>query len=609
VHPDDWPEVERRVARTLETGEDHHIEYRIAPAGGKVKWVEGRGKLYRDPNGRPLRMLGVCADVTDRKRAEMSRLARARQQETVASLGELALRERDLQKVLDETTARVAQTLEVEFCKVLELLPGGEQVLLRAGVGWRPGLVGSARVSAGSDSQAGYTLSLDAPVIVDDLRTEQRFRGPPLLVEHAVVSGMSCIIRGPQGEPWGVLGTHSTRRVEFTRDDVSFLASVANILGHAIQRERVESALRESDRRKDEFIAMLSHELRNPLAPLRSALALMRLEDSMTAHRDLQAMMERQIAHLVRLVDDLLETSRISQGILELRRVPVQLTEVLKSAVEASEPLVRERHHTLELELLDEPVWLSGDGVRLAQCFANLLNNAARYTPDGGRILLRTTRATEGSVRISVRDTGVGFSPAKKDALFEMFSRGPDSAGLGVGLALARKLVEMHGGAIEAYSAGEGCGSEFTVTLPLAAPGTQPLPATNVSAPVNGLRVVVADDNRDAADTLGVLLRALGNEVSVAYDGIEAVEMAREFRPHVIMLDMGMPRLDGYGAAREIRRDAGIADVKLVALTGWGQDDDRKRAQDAGFDVHLVKPADLDAVRRVLADARRSLAR
>jgi CheY-like chemotaxis protein len=190
-----------------------------------------------------------------------------------------------------------------------------------------------------------------------------------------------------------------------------------------------------------------------------------------------------------------------------------------------------------------------------------------------------------------------------------MFSRGPDSAGLGVGLALARKLVEMHGGAIEAYSAGEGCGSEFTVTLPLAAPGTQPLPATSVSAPVNGLRVVVADDNRDAADTLGVLLRALGNEVSVAYDGIEAVEMAREFRPHVIMLDMGMPRLDGYGAAREIRRDAGIADVKLVALTGWGQDDDRKRAQDAGFDVHLVKPADLDAVRRVLADARRSLAR
>jgi CheY-like chemotaxis protein len=201
----------------------------------------------------------------------------------------------------------------------------------------------------------------------------------------------------------------------------------------------------------------------------------------------------------------------------------------------------------------------------------------------------------------------VGFSAAKKDTLFEMFSRGPGSAGLGVGLALARKLIEMHGGAIEAYSDGEGCGSEFTVTLPIAVPSMQPLAAKSVGAPVNGLRVVVADDNRDAADSLAVLLRALGNEVSVAYDGIEAVEVARVFRPHVIMLDIGMPRLDGYGAAREIRKDTRAADVKLVALTGWGQDDDRKRAHAAGFDAHLVKPADLDALRRVLADARQGL--
>ncbi|RPI61678.1 MAG: response regulator, partial [Lysobacterales bacterium] len=603
IHPDDWPEVERRIARTLKDGKDHHIEYRIASAGGDVKWVEGRGKLHCDATGRPLRMVGVCADVTERKRAEAGRFARARQQEVVASLGELALREWDLQKVFEHATATVAQALEVEYCKVLELLPGGEEVLLRAGVGWKPGLVGTARVSAGIDSQAGYTLASDAPVIVHDLRAEERFSGPPLLVEHGVVSGISCIIRGPHGEPWGVLGTHSMRRVEFTRDDVSFLSSVANVLGHAIQRERAESALRESDRRKDEFIAMLSHELRNPIAPLRSALELMRLKEPLGTDRELQAMMERQLAHLVRLVDDLLEASRISRGLLGLQREPVQLAQVLRNAVEASEPLVQEARHKLEIELPHDPIWVDGDAVRLAQCFANLLNNAARYTPRGGCIWLHAARAANDMVRVSVRDTGAGFSAESKQALFEMFSRGEGSVGLGIGLALARKLAQMHGGSVEAHSDGEGRGSEFTITLPITAPPlAERLEVRDVRVPVSGVRVVVADDNRDAADSLAALLSALGNEVTVAYDGVEAVEAARAFRPQVIMLDIGMPRLDGYRAAREIRKHPDAQGIKLVALTGWGQDDDRRRAREAGFDAHLVKPAELDALCRVLAD-------
>jgi PAS domain S-box-containing protein len=603
IHPDDWPEVERRIARTLEDGADHHIEYRIASASGDVKWVEGRGKLHCDATGRPLRMVGVCADVTDRKRAEAGRLARARQQEIVASLGELALREWDLQKVFEHATAAVANVLEVEYCKVLELLPGGEEVLLRAGVGWKPGLVGTARVSTGTDSQAGYTLASGAPVIVHDLRCEERFRGPSLLIEHEVVSGISCIIRGPQGEPWGVLGTHSMRRVEFTRDDASFLSSVSNVLGHAIQRERAESALREADRRKDEFIAMLSHELRNPIAPLRSALDLMRLKEPLGADPELRAMMERQLAHLVRLVDDLLEASRISRGLLELRREPVQLALVLRSAVEAAEPLVLEARHKLEIELPDDPIWLDGDAVRLAQCFANLLNNAARYTPRGGCIWLRAVQAADGTVRVSVRDTGAGFSAETKAVLFEMFSRGESSVGLGIGLALARKLAHMHGGSVEAHSDGEGRGSEFTVSLPITAPPrAEPIEIRDVNAPVSGVRVVVADDNRDAADSLAALLSALGNEVAVAYDGVEAVEAARAFRPHVVMLDIGMPRLDGYCAAREIRKHPDAQRIKLVALTGWGHDGDRRRAREAGFDAHLVKPAKLDALSRVLAD-------
>ncbi len=450
------------------------------------------------------------------------------------------------------------------------------------------------------DSQAGYTLSSDAPVIVEDLRTEDRFRGPPLLTQHGVVSGMSCVIRGHDGAPWGVLGTHSTRRVEFTKDDVSFLTSVANVLGHAVQRERAESALRESDRRKDDFIALLSHELRNPLAPLRSGLELLRLKP--TAGEQVRTMMQRQVDHLVRLVDDLLETSRISRGLLELRRDAVELGDVLRSAVESADPIVREAGHRLELEMPSEPLWLRGDPVRLAQSFANLLNNAARYTPRGGTIWLRAIPEGEGSVCVSVRDTGRGFAPENRARLFEMFSRGEGSSGLGIGLALVRKLIDMHGGSVEARSEGEGRGAEFLVRLPLERPAGPEQVAGVKAANARSCRILVADDNADAAESLAMLLRTLGNEVSVACDGVDAVQAVGEFRPDVVLLDIGMPRLDGYEAARKIRQTPLGTHVRLVALTGWAQEADRRRAREAGFDAHLVKPADLDALRRVMAE-------
>jgi PAS domain S-box-containing protein len=601
IVPEDLAQVEQAIARTLHAGEEHRIEYRIAPAGGGTKWVEGRGRLFRDVDGRPERMVGVCVDATERKLAEAALLARARQQQAVANLGELALRERDLQQLFAQATASVARALGVEYCKVLELLPEGREMLLRAGVGWQEGLVGRARVDTGMDSQAGYTLASEKPVVVTHLSSEHRFRGPPLLVEHGVVSGMSCIVRTADGAAWGVLGAHTTRRVEFTKDDVSFLVSVANVLGHAIERERAESALRESDRRKDEFIAMLSHELRNPLAPLRSTLELMRLGRQSAADADVREMMERQVAHLVRLVDDLLESSRISRGLLELKLAPVQLGDVLRTAVESAEPLIRQCGHRLDIDLPREALWVEGDTVRLSQVFANLLNNAARYTPHGGRIRLHAARVHGGKVRISVRDSGIGFGLKAQAQLFEMFARGAGSSGLGIGLALARRLVEMHGGGIEASSEGEGHGAEFAVTLALTdAPAHVVPPAVLHAGEV--LRVLVADDNRDAAQSLAALLQALGNDVQVAYDGIEAVEAARAFRPNVILLDIGMPLLDGYGAAREIRRDPQMGGAKLVALTGWGQEEDRQRVRAAGFDEHIVKPAELEVLRRVLSE-------
>ena len=547
-------------------------------------------------------------DVTERNRTERTLRVRARQQRAVANLGKLALREPDLQRVFDYATRAVADTLEIEYCKILEALPGGAELLLRSGVGWKPGLVGSLRIGAGIDSQAGFALLSDAPVVVTDLAAERRFQDHTLLEEHGVLSGMSCLVTGVNGAPWGVIGAHAKRPLEFSQDDVSFLAAVANTLSDAILRHRAEEALKETDRRKDEFIATLSHELRNPLAPLKSALHLLRrVGADASAAAPVHEMMERQVDHLVRLVDDLLEMSRISRGTFELRQERVELAAIVRNAVETSDPLIQRAHHRLEIDLPRKPVWLDGDPVRLAQILANLLNNAAKYTPSGGRIALRATTRS-GFALVSVRDNGAGIAPQALPQIFEMFSRGehagePGDSSLGIGLPLARTLAQMHGGSIEAASAGRGQGAEFVVRLPLArdqVSGAAAAPA-DAGAPVAHKRVLVVDDNRDAADSLGMLLQALGAEVHVVHAGAPALEAVASFDPSLVLLDIGMPGMDGYEVARRLRRDHQQRALTLVALTGWGQEEDRRRARAAGFDHHLTKPADVGVLQRLLA--------
>ena len=375
------------------------------------------------------------------------------------------------------------------------------------------------------------------------------------------------------------------------------------------QRE-AEDALREADTRKDEFLATLAHELRNPLAPLRNALHLMRLSGAGGDGARVREIMERQVNHLVRLVDDLLEMSRITRGLLELRRERVDLSTVVRNAVETSEPLIREARHRLELSLPGEALWLEGDPVRLSQILANLLNNAAKYTPDGGTIVL-AARREGGQALLSVKDNGAGISEAALGRIFEMFNRetradARGKGGLGIGLTLSRRLAEMHGGSIEARSEGEGKGSEFVVRLPLAAPPARsavPAPAgSGLLAPV---RVLVVDDNRDAAASLGMVLEVLGAEVRLAHDGYEALDAFGAAEPAVVLLDIGMPGMDGYEVARRLRARFPDRRPALVALTGWGQEDDRRRARDAGFEHHLVKPAELEALRSLFADIER----
>ena len=366
-------------------------------------------------------------------------------------------------------------------------------------------------------------------------------------------------------------------------------------------------ALREADSRKDEFLATLSHELRNPLAPLRSSLEVVKRLASVppTASAALD-IMDRQMSHLVRLVDDLLEVSRITRGQVELRREQVRLDAAIRSAIETSEPLIRAGLHRLIVSFPDEPLLLDADPVRLAQIFGNLLNNAAKYSDRGGRIEVTVRRDGQEAV-VTIRDSGDGIAPEQLAKLFEIFTRGERSSrrnqsGLGIGLALVRRLTEMHGGRVEASSDGVGMGSCFSVRLPLS---VKEIAATKtgrrVHSSIDELSVLVVDDNKDAAESLAMLLRTAGAEIHIAHDGPTALAAFERSEPHVVLLDIGMPDMDGCEVARRLREIARPERVALVALTGWGQDEDRRRVREAGFDHHLVKPVELAALQALLA--------
>jgi signal transduction histidine kinase len=377
------------------------------------------------------------------------------------------------------------------------------------------------------------------------------------------------------------------------------------------ERRQAEARLQEADRRKDEFLATLAHELRNPLAPLRSALEVMSRSPGEEIVGQMRAMMQRQVKHMVRLVDDLLDVSRISRNVLELRREWVELGGVVDVAVETARPLVERREHVLlaDVQAREAIVWV--DAARIAQVIANLLNNAAKYTPPRGTIALHAALEPRGLV-VSVRDTGVGLSPELQRRVFDLFEQGPackeSRDGLGIGLTLVKRLVELHGGDVTVRSDGEGCGSEFEVCVPVpqrvdlvpAAPAPEPVPS------VGGTRVLVVDDNRDAAVALASFLSAEGHAATVVHSGHEAVRYALQLRPDVVILDLGMPDVDGYEAARRIRAAVSPPPL-LVAVSGWGQEDDRRHSAAAGFDHHLVKPADgTEVVGLIDAACRRS---
>ena len=417
--------------------------------------------------------------------------------------------------------------------------------------------------------------------------------------------------RGPQSPPRRGSIVGSSTRATPIRDAAGRIVEWYGSTTDIHDRKLAEDALRVADRRKDEFLATLAHELRNPLAPIRNSLHMLRLAGSSDpAVERVRETMERQVNHMVRLVDDLLEVSRITRGKIELRKERVELAAVIRSAVETSQPLIDSARPQLALSIPSEPLTLEADPVRLAQVFANLLNNAAKYTDGAGQIWL-TARRDGRAVAVSVRDTGIGIPADMLPRVFEMFtqmdgSRRRSQGGLGIGLTLVQSLVELHGGTVTAASDGPGKGSEFVVRLPLAESAADDTARPQSSARLRlPLRVLVVDDNHDAADSLGMLLKCFGAEVHIVYDGPAALQAMAVYRPVAAFLDIGMAGMDGNEVARRIRQQPEFRDVMLVAVTGWGQAEDRRRTRAAGFDYHLVKPTDADAL-RLDGDCRRA---
>jgi PAS domain S-box-containing protein len=468
-------------------------------------------------------------------------------------------------------------------------------------------------VSTDASTTCGMAWRTGRRVVAPDLETFAGIAGTPSCKAHleaGVRAAQSTPLLSRAGDVLGMISTHWRAPHDPADRDLRLLDVLARQAADLIERKRAEQALREADKRKDEFLATLAHELRNPLAPIRNAVQILTAKGPPLPELQwARGVIDRQVQLMARLLEDLLDVSRISRNKLDLRTGPVELATVVEAAVETSRPVIDAGGHELSVALPPAAIHLEADSVRLAQVFANLLNNAAKYTPEGGRIRV-TAERQEGDVIVSVKDSGIGIAAEMLPRIFEIFSQAKPAlvrsqGGLGIGLSLVKGLVELHGGSIEAKSGGLGRGSEFVVRLPAARDTPIREPARpdegDGPRPAPKRRVLIVDDNRDSADSLTMLLQIMGHEVGTAYDGEQAVEAAGALRPEVVLLDIGMPKLNGYDACRRIREQPWGQGMFLIALTGWGQQEDRRRTEEAGFNHHMVKPVDPSVLIELLA--------
>ncbi|MCI3953342.1 MAG: hypothetical protein K0R53_2842 [Burkholderiales bacterium] len=585
------------------------IENRFTTSEGErwTLWINRALKF--DGSGGLLEAQSTGIDISERKRFEQALTTNVRRMEALYELTNRLQRTASVDEVYETAMDAILKALECECASILLFDEAGVMRFVASrglSAAYRQAVEGHSPWRPGEKDPRPFGIAdVERAEVTDELKAAIRSEG---------IAALAFIPLANEGRLIGKFMVYYRTPHAFHEDEFDVALTIGQQVVFDVQRRRAETertraeeTLKDNDRRKDEFLATLSHELRNPLAPLRNALYLLRRSDGETdASAPIHEMMERQVNHLVRLVDDLLEMSRISRGAFDLQRERVDLATIVRNAVETSDPLIRRAGHRLDVLLPDEPLWLDGDAVRLSQILSNLLNNSAKYTDDGGQIRVRA-RKQDGAVVISVQDNGVGIEPELLPRVFDMFSRGPrrvvrGEGSLGIGLALARRLAEMHGGTIEAHSGGLGKGSEFSVRLPLAAnQQLAPEALARIHEPLSPKRILVVDDNRDAADSMGMLLQVLGADVRIARDGLQALQEFTSYDPAVVLLDIGMPGIDGYEVARRIRSGFPGRRASLVALTGWGQEEDRRRAREAGFDHHLIKPADVETLQALLA--------
>ena len=604
IHPDDRERAATSLADDLRAKHGRLIEYRIVRPDGSVRWVEGRGELALDEHGEPFQFSGICVDITKRKRTEEDLRFVAQASAELASLGEL--------RTTLETVAQLAVPGFADWCAVDLLDPAG--TLERIAVAH----IDPAKVALAHELSQRYPPDENAASgawqVIRSGATETVAKiEDALLVASAVDAEHLCILRelglhsyiaaplAVRGKTLGVISFIAAEGCRsYAPDDVALAEDIARRVAIAVENANLYRTLQAADRRKDEFLAMLAHELRNPLAPIRAAADLLKLSSAEPRLAKVSEVITRQVGHMTELVDDLLDVSRVTRGHVELDRHPVDMKAVAAAAIEQVRPLIEARGHALATVVAPEALTVEGDEKRLVQIAANLLNNAAKYTPPGGHLELQLASAG-AQVVLTVRDDGIGMPPDLVAGAFELFAQAARSSdrsqgGLGLGLALVRSLVELHGGKVRAFSKGAGCGSQFVVELArlqpadsqLLAPGTEG--GGTGAAACHGLQVLVVDDNVDAASMLAMFLEMGGHSVTVCHDPLEALAKAAAQRFDVGLLDIGLPGMDGNELARRIRSGGGPHRPALIAVSGYGQAHDRDKALQAGFDHYLVKP-------------------
>ena len=613
-HTDDFPAIIERLRKG--TPIEHFETVRVAKKGRRID-VSLSVSPILNADRRLIGASKIARDITERKQAENAvreseeRLT-AELQATIRlhALSSRLLSADNLTPALEDVLENAIQTCGADFgtVQLLNAQSGVLEIVVQRGC--QEDFLSQIRtMQMNAGTACALAMQRGERIMIEDVEVDTGYEP---LRQFAASAGYRAVQSMPlkthDGAIVGILSIHFQRPHRISERDQRLLDLYARHAADLIERLRYEQALRDADRRKDEFLATLAHELRNPLAPLRNGLQVLRLAGADKEIADqAMAMMERQLGQMVHLIDDLLDLSRISRGKIELRQERIQLSKAIQQAVETSQPAIEQAGHDLTIEVASGPVYVDADVTRLAQVFSNLLNNAAKYTEQGGRIRLSMRRQGAEAV-VSVQDNGMGIPANMLPKVFDIFTQVDrnlerSQGGLGIGLSIVKRLVEMHGGSVEAKSDGHGRGSEFIVRLPVVLSGIQPQgDQVEVVRSSSRRRVLVVDDNQDAAVSLAMMLELLGNETKTAHDGLAALNAAAIYQPDLILLDLGMPKMNGYDTARHIRKQPWGKNVVLVALTGWGQDEDRRKSQEVGFDMHMTKPIEPASLEKLLAN-------